>query len=852
MRVAGTYPVNARFSRPKHGITADLVKALMHRLVSKLPFLRVGLSLGIFLLAVPNGASGQPVIEKQPMDLLGVPIDGEALFSVQAKGEELEYQWRLNGMNVPGATGSSLRLDKLSLENFGTYTVAVADGKGSTNSEEARLVPLLLPARAADEFTKGYIIGPDNDLDPFRGMFLIHNREATKETGEPNHAGRKGGKSIWFTWVAPASGVVKFSARGSGFDTLLAAYTGDSVDKLGQVSLTSADDDRGGFFTSEIQFNAVQGVGYAVAVDGYEGASGDIVLRWMLDVGGSLPQLVLEPRSQAVGPGDSVQLNVNYEGGTAQWFRFGSPTEVTGKSYTIDKINESHVGRYYVLVSGQERHELTTVPANIQINLTDDKTDTNAFAHDKLMMAMSDRDPKEQTGKGPMVANSASRGYTTTQIFSTIGSTKDPGEPNHAGVPGGASEWFVYSPPESGMMNVTTDGSNYDTVVAVYTSSGFGYDTFNLVASSNRPGNGNDRARFETEAGISYFIAVDGVGGASGTVKLNIHLGNPCTISSQPQSVTVGAGTNATFSVVGSGTPAPTYQWYFNDAVIPNATSSTYTRLGAQPGHAGFYKVLLSNAIQAVYSDDVTLTVLNPPAITAHPTNRTVIAGANVVLSVTATGSAPLRYQWRRNGTNLIGSTNATLSLLNIQAANAGTYHVRVTNSVGVVLSSNAIITVNSAPVITAHPQSKTVAQNGSITLLASASGSPTPTFQWRKNGVSLAGKTASSLLITNFTVSDAGDYMVVASNSVGTASSTTATLAMNTPLRADSFIRGTNGTFQISIIGEANTFYVLERTENFTQWFPVVTNSSPSGFLTLTDTNAPGSGVRFYRTVSQ
>src|SRR5678810_1015920 len=95
--------------------------------------------------------------------------------------------------------------------------------------------------------------------------------------------------------------------------------------------------------------------------------------------------------------------------------------------------------------------------------------------------------------------------------------------------------------------SINTDGSSYDTVLAVYTGDGFSYESLTSVACNNNPGvNGADRVRFTTAAGTPYFIVVDGVGGASGIVHLNINLGDPPVVNSGPANQTVGIGTNAT------------------------------------------------------------------------------------------------------------------------------------------------------------------------------------------------------------------------------------------------------------------------------------------------------------------
>ena len=107
----------------------------------------------------------------------------------------------------------------------------------------------------------------------------VNNVGATKEIGEPNHAGNAGGASVWWSWVAPISGPVEFDTQGSTFDTLLAVYTGTDVTSLAPLS---ANDDVNfpADKTSKITFIATAGTTYMIAVDGYGGATGSIFLNW--------------------------------------------------------------------------------------------------------------------------------------------------------------------------------------------------------------------------------------------------------------------------------------------------------------------------------------------------------------------------------------------------------------------------------------------------------------------------------------------------------------------------------------------------------------------------------------------
>jgi hypothetical protein len=101
------------------------------------------------------------------------------------------------------------------------------------------------------------------------------NQGATKEPGEPDHAGNAGGASVWWKWKAPANGSVTVDTIGSSFGTILAVYTGSSVSALTWIE---SDDESGGNGTSQLVFTAVAGKEYEIAVDGYDGATGSVTL----------------------------------------------------------------------------------------------------------------------------------------------------------------------------------------------------------------------------------------------------------------------------------------------------------------------------------------------------------------------------------------------------------------------------------------------------------------------------------------------------------------------------------------------------------------------------------------------
>jgi Ca2+-binding RTX toxin-like protein len=131
---------------------------------------------------------------------------------------------------------------------------------------------------------KASALAPGNDafaeaqaLSGETGDVFLTNLDATKEIGEPNHAGNAGGASVWFHWTAQRSGTLTVWTYQPTFDTLLAVYTGSSVDTLSAVA---SNDNYGGGTTSRVTFPVVSGTDYQIAVDGAAGASGTFRLRW--------------------------------------------------------------------------------------------------------------------------------------------------------------------------------------------------------------------------------------------------------------------------------------------------------------------------------------------------------------------------------------------------------------------------------------------------------------------------------------------------------------------------------------------------------------------------------------------
>jgi uncharacterized repeat protein (TIGR01451 family) len=178
----------------------------------------------------------------------------------------------------------------------------------------------------------------------------------------------------------------------------------------------------------------------------------------------------------------------------------------------------------------------------------------------------------------------------------------------------------------------------------------------------------------------------------------------------------------------------------------------------------------------------IVTTVNALPAVTVQPSSQAAIAGANVTFLVNATGTAPLAYQWRFNGTDLADASGASLTVTNVQAAKAGTYTVLVTNIYGSALSSDAVLTLLD-PWIVGQPQSQSVAAGAPATFNVSAVGTSPLSYQWFKeavplfDGTNITGSQTASLTLAHAQMADAGNYSVMVSNIYGLVVSSNATL---------------------------------------------------------------------------
>ncbi|MGV3774824.1 MAG: immunoglobulin domain-containing protein [Verrucomicrobiales bacterium] len=220
-------------------------------------------------------------------------------------------------------------------------------------------------------------------------------------------------------------------------------------------------------------------------------------------------------------------------------------------------------------------------------------------------------------------------------------------------------------------------------------------------------------------------------------------------IVKQPRNVTVNQGEPAAFTVGISGNGEVNYQWFKNGETIPDSNAATYQIASAALGDAGNYAVTVTstNGV-ALQSLSAVLTVETPvpptaPQIVKQPSSQTIFVGANVKLTVEATGAKPMTYQWFRGNQPVEGANKATLNISNIQVEQAGNYSVIISNKVGFVQSApaeiNVIVRDVTAPVVAITSPSVTETSDSTIVLAGKVSDNVgVVNARWERNGHSV------------------------------------------------------------------------------------------------------------------
>ena len=452
-----------------------------------------------------------------------------------------------------------------------------------------------------------------------------------------------------------------------------------------------------------------------------------------------------------------------------QWYKDGKAISgATASSYTIKSVKTSDAGKYTVKVSNNAG-SVTSDAATLTVNPVLSSIGIN--------------------GSSSVNVGSTAT-YTCTATYSN-GTTKTV-TPN----------WAISA------------GANYASITAAG------------VLTGKAAGTATIQAKF-TDGSVTKT--------ATKNVTVNAVAVKP-TITTQPKSQTVYEDSSVTFSVTATGTEPLTYQWYKDGTEISGATDSSYTISSVESGDTGSYYVVVSNNIGDVTSSTATLTVAPKPAARATINMRSsnavtygntcgTLAGKNVgneiwgsllyngqeiaiqAFALNSSGEPTGKLKGDVIGVDIVpAGTDVILQLAAFDQSYLDhpgtgnyyygisapfTYHTGNTSNPMVLPDVHlefASFTIEwvSKPTITTAPKSQTVDEGSSVTFSVVAAGTAPLSYQWYKDGAEVSEATDSSYTISSVTSSDAGSYTVTVSNSIGSVTSSAATLTVNKPVVSD------------------------------------------------------------------
>ena len=760
-------------------------------------------------------------------------------FTVTASGTApLAYQWLKNGAalanggNVAGATTATLALANLSAADAANYSATVANAVGSATSAAATLTVLVPPAITTAPASATVVLGNPVSFSataagtaPLSFQWLKNavaipgavanvltlSAVTTNDAGNysvvvTNIAGSAASSSAALTVLVPPS----ITAQPASTSAVAGSNVSFTVTASGTAPLTYQWQKNGvnlaGATAATLNITSVttnEAASYSVVVGNAAGTatSSAAGLTVLLP-----PAIVTQPANQFGAIGSTITLAVAASGTgplSYQWLQHGIALADGGNisgsattSLTITALTTNEVDSYSVVVSNAYG-TVTSAIAKVSINAS--PIIIALPASQNVAVSNTATFTVTAAGTGPLVYRWLKNGITLTNGTLVYGGTATGIAPPPPPPPSGGVPKPPVPPGGASVIGATVSGATLPTLTL---------------------------ANVATNDSGSYSVIITNIYGSITSSAAALAVFTLPAITGQPTNCTAIIGTNATFAVTATGSGPLSFQW-FKDGValaaggkVAGATTNVLKLSALTTADAGNYSVTVGNAVGSATSKSATLTLLVPPAITAQPASQAITLSNAVTFSVSATGTAPLHYQWRKAGVAMAGATNAAFSLAAAKTTDAAAYSVVITNLAGSVTSSNATLTVNVPPAFTAQAASRWTKAGSNTVFSAAATGTAPLSYQWFKNGAALtdggniSGALANVLTIANLTTNDSGTYYLAASNAAGSITSTNAVLTVVVPPAivtqpANQSVTLSNAaTFTVTASGTEKLFY--------------------------------------------
>lgn len=689
-----------------------------------------------------------PEFRQQPVGA-AVEVGGTLFLDAEVfSGTSVSLQWTKDGVAVPGATTAWLRIYGITTADAGVYRLIATNAAGSVTSGPATVT--ILPAQLP--------------------TFYLQPSSRTVEIGER------------FEIYGYASSVTPITYQWKRNGVLLPGQTSSSF----ATASTSAGD----------------AGDYVLLASNAAGTTASAPARITV-MPTSPPVITNQPMSTTVQVHAPLSLSCYYTSrvaATVRWMKDGVPLAgATGSHLSFSDATESMAGSYVMEVTnaaGTARSAaavvtvVPTLPPRIVVHPTGGVYEAGARLWESIQVESAVSYTVQWTRDGIVLPNITS---TTWQI--------DPLRIADSGVyravvtsSGGTSlsnpatvqvlplrpPLFSANPPaatihagESHMFYgyaVSAVPPTYQWLRDGVTIPGATGQTLALNAAK------------ESDAAVYQLVATNAAGSATSLgAQLTVLPAEIPKFTQQPAGATLQQGEFLSLFCATAGSSNVTYQWFQNGEPIAGARSSYYSLSNVAEIDSGVYTVTATNSAGTATSAPATITVVppGPPKILNQPRGSFLMVGQYAGLYVGAWSSSPLSYQWYKDGQPLAAQTTASLTIQGVTAADAGDYHVVVSNSQGSTTSDTATLSIGPTALPVPVSLQNAFAVVGSYVSFTAAEpfGHGDVTYQWYHDGQPVPGADTLALYLSSVTYADAGVYFATISNDAGTVASQAAML---------------------------------------------------------------------------